>query len=135
MRRHIPLLVLLSTAIAVCRACYASAEMPQDVSMVQLLATPEKFHGKVVRVFGFLCLEFEGDALYLHREDNDQGLTRNGVWIHRTEAMDRDEKKLNKHYVLVEATFDGEQHGHMGAFGGALKDVTRIIPWPPVTHQ
>ena len=49
--------------------------------MVQLLATPEKFDGKLVRVFGFLRLEFEGDALYFHREDDVQGLTRNGIWV------------------------------------------------------
>jgi hypothetical protein len=71
--------------------------MPKDVSMVQLLAAPEKFHGKLVGVFGFLRLEFEGDALYLHREDDTQGVTRNVVWVDRTEAMEREQEKLNAH--------------------------------------
>lgn len=99
--------------------------------MVQLIAAPEKFDGKFVRVFGFLNLEFEGDSLYLHREDLVQGLVRNGVWVNRTEAMERDRKKLSRHYVLIEGVFDSQDHGHMGLFGGALKNITRIETWPP----
>jgi hypothetical protein len=108
-----------------------AAEMAEDVSMVQLIATPEKFDGKFVRVFGFLNLAFEGDSLYLHREDVLQNLVRNGVWVDRTEAMTRDEKKLNGHYVLIEAVFDAQSHGHMGLFGGTLRNITRIETWPP----
>jgi hypothetical protein len=37
--------------------------------MIQLIANPQAWDGKHVRVIGFLRLEFEGDALYLHRED------------------------------------------------------------------
>jgi hypothetical protein len=130
MRRHITaaaLVACISAAVATARA----DEMPKDASIVQLLATPERFDGKPVRVFGFLRLAFEGDALYLHREDDTQGLTRNALWVDRTEAMEREQAKLNAHYVLIEATFDAEDTGHMGLFGGALKKVTRIIPWPP----
>jgi hypothetical protein len=108
-----------------------AAEMAEDVSMVQLITTPEKFDGKFVRVDGFLNLAFEGDSLYLHREDLVQGLVRNGIWVVRTEAMERDEKKLNRHYVLIEGIFDAQHHGHMDMFGGAIKDITRIETWPP----
>ena len=72
-------------------------------------------------------------ALYLHREDDTQSLTRNAVWVSRTEAMEREQERLNAHYVLMEAIFDAEDTGHMGLFGGALKKVIRIIPWPPQT--
>jgi hypothetical protein len=133
MRRHIIFTASVACIVAAFATARAGVEMPKDVSMVQLLATPEKFDGKLVRVFGFLRLEFEGDALYLHREDDTQGLTRNAVWVDRTEAIEREQEKLNAHYVLIEATFDAEDTGHMGLFGGALKKVIRIIPWPPKT--
>ena len=107
-----------------------AVEMAENVSMVQLIATPEKFDGKFVRVIGFLNLEFEGDALYLHREDLVQSLD-NCVWVHRTDVMERDRKKLNRHYVMIEGNFDAQDHGHMGMFGGAIKDITRIETWPP----
>jgi len=134
MRRHIIFTRLVACMIAAFATLRAGAEMPQDVSMVQLLATPEKFDGTVVRVFGFLRLEFEGDALYFHREDDVQGLTRNGIWVDRTDAMEHDANKLNSHYVLIEGVFDAEDHGHMGLFRGAIKKITRIIPWPPQTQ-
>ena len=108
MRRHIIFTGLVACMIAAFATLRAGAEMPQDVSMVQLLSTPEKFDGKLVRVFGFLRLEFEGDALYFHREDDVQGLTRNGIWVDRTDAMERDANKLNSHYVLIEGVFDAE---------------------------
>ena len=135
MRHHIIFATLVACIVVAVANSRARDEMPKDVSMVQLLASPEKFDGKLVRVFGFLRLEFEGDALYLHREDDTQGLTRNALWVDRTDAMEREQEKLNAHYVLIEATFDAEDTGHMGLFGGALKKVTRIIPWPPAAPK
>jgi hypothetical protein len=131
MGRYMIVAALLLTALPVFTRRGRAAEMAEDVSMVQLIATPEKFDGKFVRVFGFLNLEFEGDSLYLHREDLVQSLVRNGVWVHRTEAMERDRKKLNRHYVLIEGIFDAQDHGHMGLSGGAIKGITRVETWPP----
>lgn len=48
--------------------CRAYPPEPRDVSLVQLIANPGDFHGGLVRVIGFCRLEFEGNALYLHRE-------------------------------------------------------------------
>ena len=119
-----------------------AAEMPKDVSIVQLLATPEKFNGKLVRVFGFLRLEFEGDALYFHKEDYEQGLTRNALFVYMPEGSEPRPKdvpgnteSINSHYVLMEGIFHGDVHGHMGLFGGGIKQITRIIPWPPPRIQ
>jgi hypothetical protein len=53
----------------------------QEVSVIQLIAQPEKFDGKRVRFIGFLRLEFEGNAIFLHREDFDRGISRNGLWV------------------------------------------------------
>ena len=104
----------------------ADGEMPQDVSIIQLLATPEKFDGKLVRVIGFLCLAFEGDAVYLHREDFDHGLTQNALWVDVPEKRD---ESLSRKYVLLEGTFDASDHGHMGLFGSAIHKITRMNAW------
>jgi hypothetical protein len=103
-----------------------AGEAPQNVSIVQLLATPEKFNGKFVRVIGFLCLEFEGDAVYLHREDFVHGLTQNALWVDVPEKRD---EALSQHYVLLEGTFDATSHGHMDLFGRAIKNITRMTLW------
>ena len=51
-----------------------------DASIVELIATPEMFDGKRVRTVGFVHLEFEGNGLYLHKEDWTHSLYRNGLW-------------------------------------------------------
>ncbi|MBF9140172.1 hypothetical protein [Hymenobacter properus] len=65
-----------------------------DVSLVKLIANPEKYDGKTIQVIGFLNLEFEGDAIYLHKEDFDQGLTRNGFWESFSEKMKKKSTSL-----------------------------------------
>jgi hypothetical protein len=52
-----------------------------DVSMVRLLAEPDKFDGKRVRTAGYIHFEFEGNAIYLHEEDLTHGLLKNALWI------------------------------------------------------
>src|SRR6266545_5085870 len=42
---------------------------PTLASVVRVLATPDAFDGKLVRLAGYCHLGFESDALYLHRED------------------------------------------------------------------
>lgn len=102
------------------------AAEPTDVGMVQLLAQPEKYHGKFIRVHGFLRLEFEGKALYLHREDYANGLTKNGVWVDMLETPEH--MKLNMHYVLIEGVFNAKDRGHLGLWSGAIEKINRSIP-------
>src|SRR5450755_4390302 len=118
--RPSPVAFLASLCVAV---TMASAAEPLDVGMIQLLATPQKFDGKFIRVDGFLRLEFEGKALYLHKEDYVNGLYRNSVWVDLLE--DKEHMRLNMHYVLIEGVFNAKNHGHMGLFGGSIEKITR----------
>jgi hypothetical protein len=97
-----------------------------DVSLVELLARPERFDGRRVRVIGFAHFEFEGNALYLHREDWAHGIPQNGLWLDPIAATER---TTSDHYVLVEAAFNARNRGHMGLWSGALEHPTRIDPW------
>jgi len=124
--RAVVLTALLACALSALPSRATVGEMPQDVSIVQLLATPEKFDGKLVRVIGFLCLAFEDDAVYLHREDFDHGLTQNALWVDVPEKRD---ESLSRKYVLLEGTFDASDHGQMGLFGGAIRKITRMSAW------
>jgi hypothetical protein len=117
------LFAILAATLATFSAEPQSAE---DVSMVQLIATPEKFDGKIIQVIGFLRLEFEGDALYLHREDFDHMILRNAIWVEFPQGKDRD--KLNGRYVFLQGTFRAKLHGHMDLFSGTLTDITRAFP-------
>jgi len=101
------------------------------VSLYELIANPASFHGKRVRVIGFGHFEFEGNALYAHREDSERHILRNGIWLNPPAGMD----SLNNDYLIVEARFDATSRGHMGMWSGTLDSVTRLQRWklPAVT--
>ncbi len=119
------LVVILLAGVPVAAA---SAE-PEDASLVQLIATPERFDGKHVRVVGYCWLEFEGNGLYLHRDDYLHGISRNGVWLNLTERQRLTPEKWRGKYVLVEGTFRAEDRGHMGMFAGSLDLLNRLEVW------
>lgn len=98
-----------------------------QVSLYELLARPDVYHGKRVRVLGFVHFEFEGDALYPHREDYERGLPTNGVRITRPPGI---ADSLSDRYAIVEGTFDARSPG---LYSGTLNDVTRLQLWehPP----
>jgi hypothetical protein len=110
MRRRVLIVAVLLWVVVAFVGPAKAGDTPEDVSVVQLIATPEKFDGKFVRLIGFLCIAFEGDAIYLRREDLEKGIPRNGLWVDIPEKTD---PKLSMHYVLVEGVFDANDHGHM----------------------
>jgi hypothetical protein len=101
-----------------------------DVSLVKLIANPEKYNGKTIQIIGYLNLEFEGNAVYLHKEDYEHGLTRNGFWVDFSGPI-KENKKLafSKKYVIIVGKFDMKRHGHMSLFGGTIKDISRLDAW------
>jgi len=107
----------------------AKADEPIDVSMVQLIANPEQFDGKLIRVIGFLRLEFEGNVLYLHREDYENTILGDGIWVDTTPEMMRQSKTLNTRYVLLEGTFSASERGHMGMWSGTITKIRRAELW------
>jgi len=46
-----------------------------------------------------LRLEFEGDVLYLHREDYENAILGNGIWVSVTPALAKQKATLNMNYV------------------------------------
>ncbi len=102
------------------------------VSIIQLIANPEKFNGKYVRLIGFVRLEFEGDAIYLHKEDYERGLTKNGLWLEITgDCCGDNTQGFDQKYCLVQGTFNAENRGHMDLFSGSIENIKRIKTWPP----
>lgn len=103
----------------------------QEVSMLQLLGSPQRFDGKRVRVIGFLSLEFEGTALYLHQEDFDHVLSKNAIAIDAPRDLSPKQKhEVDSRYALCEGIFRAKQRGHMGSFSAALTNITRLDLWP-----
>ncbi len=119
--------ILLLTAMPVAPI---TAEQPVNATMVQLIANPQKFDGKLIRVIGFLRLEFEGNVLYLHREDYENNILGDGIWVNVTPEMKKQSDALNMNYVLLEGFFTSRDRGHMSLWSGTITQIRRAQPWP-----
>jgi hypothetical protein len=99
-----------------------------EVSIVLLIADPERFDGQAVRMIAILRLEFEGNALYLHREDDEFSISRDGIWIDLTDSQLRAWKKSSSGYVIAEGGFTAKRKGHSGMWRGSLEQVKSLDP-------
>jgi len=117
--------------LAVGRMSLAQATADEDAphalptSIVTLLAMPVSSAAKQVQVSGFLVLDFEGEALYLHKEDYQQGLTRNAIRLSLTPEQEKQFKELAGNYVWVEASFLKRRNSE-DIFTGSLFNVRQI---------
>lgn len=111
---------------AVASAVVIATTTPTAASCFALLAQPAAFDGKRVRVTGFVELTFEGNALYLSRELFEAGLSDYAIWLDVEGVQIRDSTRVRRRYIVVEGQFDASNGGHLGAFPGALKAITRL---------
>ena len=134
----------LLAAIMAAIALTASAQSPIKVSLINLIATPERFDGKVVWVEGYMHDQFEDQAVYLSKEDGDHWITSNAIWVVETEntkvemhpSMINSSKSKKPHfetdhsYVSIIGTFNMGNRGHFGLYAGELNQVSRIQGLP-----
>jgi hypothetical protein len=111
----------------------------KPISLIALIANPEKYHGKEVTVVGVARLEPEDHMLYLSPSDAEQLNETNGVWLEFGDVIRlpapyaQRAPKLNRHWVVVRGTFDMNDHGHLGLiFNGAITEIKRLqyLPKP-----
>ena len=102
----------------------------KDVTMIQLIATPEKYDGQLVKVIGVGNLEFEGNCISLSKEDLKYRVG-NSIWIELGEKTISYEEaqKYNGEYVIIEGIFDKDDCGHLDMFCGSIKNISRYDLW------
>jgi hypothetical protein len=103
------------------------ADQVARVSILELIATPRVWDGRLVRVQGFCHIEFEETALYLHREDSDFRNSLNAVWldIHHGKYGE-----FNERPVIVEGRFTLGTDDHVGNWRGIIRDVSKVVIVP-----
>jgi hypothetical protein len=104
------------------------------VSIVKLIANPEKFDGKFISVIGFLRLETEGNALYLSHEDYQHGMSANALHVVRTEQIARDSEKLDMNYVHIEGVFNAKHVGYFPFPSGEIEQITTCTLWSELKY-
>jgi hypothetical protein len=107
----------------------ARKAQPLFVSMVALLASPQKYDGKLIRVIGVLGIQFESNALYLHEEDYEYGITKNSFFVRFTEEQEKQFRALDKKHVIVEGMFSANGPEAREMTSGAIFDIYRLEKW------
>lgn len=127
----IPRVILLLMTATLMHASPARAEEAARVSIIQLLANPGAYEGKLVEVSGFVNLEFEGNAIWLHQEDFQQSLYPNALWLDVSagKCTDAHGNPLSA-YATVSGRFTATAHGHMGLWPGQIQLVGSCFPLP-----
>src|ERR1043166_2632531 len=123
------MLVGLFFCISMLLARYPNAASQSDgpLSLIQLIANPQNYDGKRVQVVGFLRLEFEGNALYLHEDDYKNGIYGNAIGIGVTKESKWSNDDVNMRYVMVVGTFSA---GKSNLHTGTIVKITNVVPWP-----
>ena len=97
-----------------------------QVSLVQLISNPSQYDNHRVIVAGFLTLEFENSALYLHADDAAHFITKNALWVTARSGIKGRSDEINHHYVQIVGLFKASDHGHIGGYSGMIGEVERI---------
>lgn len=123
------ILFLMTCMILSSQTALVADPAPADVTLLQILADPYRHDRKVVRLIGFLHLEKNGHALYLHEEDYKHAITAYSLAVEPTDEMINRMDQLNNRYVVIEGILDMENKGFMEAHSGTLRRIYRCDEW------
>jgi hypothetical protein len=97
----------------------------ESVSVINLIATPERFHGKKVVVSGWLTLEVEDMSLCLTQ---NVASPKECIWVDIEDERLKSLKKYRNELATVHGTFDKDETGHLGGWSGGIIKIARITP-------
>ena len=98
-----------------------------DVSLISLIATPEKFDGKYVRISGVAYFDQKANlySIFLTREDKRRANGANSIFLYLAPSLGN-VSGLNDKFVLAQGVFRAQDHGRLNSFAAALAEVDRV---------
>ena len=122
--------LLLTFVLGPSSAASSPKKPPRRVSIIQLLANPEQYEGKVVTLRGYVHLEFESNSISLHKEDYDHSIYSNGLWLNGDKCSNPDGSSFTSGYAEVVGRFTTQFRGHMGLWYGSISEVIGCYSYP-----
>ena len=102
----------------------------ERISIITLIATPEKYHDIHAKVRGYLWVDEEGAALYVAKEDAEYEAHLSAIWIGRFGEIntftEEELRALHGQYVEVTGTIDTESHGPGETYNCEIKEIENI---------
>jgi hypothetical protein len=130
--KYLILAVLVSSFFA--GAIGFSQEAPQatSVSLIELLAAPQKYEGKSVTVRAFLLVlgghhDMSAYSLCLSKEDAENELG-NSVLVVPSEEMKKNREKFDRMYVSLTGSVISVRAAN-GSYAAVIKDVKECRVW------
>jgi hypothetical protein len=107
----------------------AKEENFTQVSLVSLIAIPEKYDGRLVLVKGIAHFDSKTSmyAIFLTRDDMRASNGLNALYLILGSSVANIDR-FNDKYVLVRGRFEANNKGHLDSFSGAVNDVDLIRP-------
>ena len=96
--------------------------------MIALLASPERYDGKPVSVFGYAHFEFEGNMLCSSRDAFEDNLISDCVWLDVPSGSGF--RDFSNRIVMVVGIYRAHQRGHEDMFSGSLTSLSTFAAWP-----
>jgi hypothetical protein len=119
-------------------AGHATDSQPTTVSLIELMTSPDRYHGHYVSVAGVAVFRGLDTALFLTTDYARHVSNRYGVWlaVGREWLTEDNEAEFHLHFIEVQGIFDKDiiGHGvhtkesiaHGRRFPGGIKKITRI---------
>ncbi|MBI2266883.1 MAG: hypothetical protein HYU64_17250 [Armatimonadetes bacterium] len=102
----------------------------RKVQLSEVLANPDKYHGKRISVIGYYHGEFEGSSLSVNEKASRDNDLKRSVWRSgpSTFADKSAIKDKNNAWLRVEGVFLRGPGGHMSLWPGEIARLTRVEP-------
>lgn len=127
MNKFIKIFILLAYILAH-QLLGEKMETVKTVSMIQLIANPDKYDKQYIQVIGYLLLEYERTVLYTSSLDYEHSISHNAIQL-KIPDMEIYSKE-NKKYVLIEGIFNMKTYGRRGLmYSGSIEKINRLILW------
>ncbi len=131
-------IALFATAAAA-KTKVKTPEQTLDLSLINLIATPERYHGKLVNVTGYI---FVGPEKMVVCPYPVEVSSKDCVWINIDSgptASDADQErifkklavleKFNKKTATIIARFNKNHQGHFGGWSGELTKIVDVFDY------
>jgi hypothetical protein len=104
--------------------------------VINLIATPERYDGKVISVIGFLSIDPEDPRLFLSEEDYQRNIMNNGIFVDAIKEVQKGIEQKDLHYVVITGVFKLKGlplHYPGGAGDAGITDIRQCLPIPELT--
>jgi hypothetical protein len=99
----------------------------ERVSLINLIATPEKYDKKWINVKGYFLNEFENRALFIDRASADKNISENGVTLIFDSTINRNVlSNYQNQYVEIEGFFNKAKKNNKNIFTHYISKIYKI---------